>query len=173
MPDVRAPGFPSLAELEALAGAKVPPEIWDYIQGGAGEERTMRANRLAFERQSLRPRMLTDVPSIDPTTTILGQRVSVPFFVAPMAYQASVHPDGEVGTAVACQAARVLAVFSTLASHSFAQVACFAIASSAGLTTPRPLASPKVLARNCHRPAITLSPRFSPGIKPMTLTARE
>src|SRR5579863_6834592 len=110
MPQDRTHGFQNLGELEAVAGASVPPEIWDYIQGGAGEERTLRANRTAFERRSLYPRVLQDVASIDPTTTILGQRVSVPFFVCPMAYQAAVHPDGETGTAMACSAARVLAI---------------------------------------------------------------
>ncbi|MCI4366470.1 MAG: alpha-hydroxy-acid oxidizing protein [Thermoplasmata archaeon] len=126
MADPRVETFRSLSDLEALAGTKVRPEIWDYIQGGAGEERTLRGNRLAFDRHPLHPRLLAGVSTIDPTTTILGQRVSAPFFVCPMSYQAAVHPDGEAGTAKACESARVLGIFSTLTSHSIGQIAAAA-----------------------------------------------
>jgi 4-hydroxymandelate oxidase len=126
MPTSVPSSFASLSELESIAAARTAPGIWDYIQGAAGEERTLRANRGAFERRALRPRLLADVSLIDPTTTVLGQKVSVPFFVSPTAYQASVHPEGESGTATACSAARVLAVFSTLSSHSLTQIAAAA-----------------------------------------------
>ncbi|HTT26161.1 MAG TPA: alpha-hydroxy acid oxidase, partial [Thermoplasmata archaeon] len=126
MPADRPPGFHTLADLESFAGSRVPPEIWDYIQGGAGEERTLRANRRTFEARTLFPRVLSGVRSVDPTTTILGHRVSAPFFASPTAYQGAIHPDGESGTARACQSAGILGIYSTLASHSIGQVAAAA-----------------------------------------------
>src|SRR5579863_9100694 len=108
----------SLGELEASAANRLPPAIWDYVAGGAGEERTVRANRAAFRARTLQPRVLSDVRSIDLTTTLLGTRVRLPVFVAPTAYQASIHPEGEAGTARGAHERGVLATFSTLSSLS-------------------------------------------------------
>ncbi len=93
------------------------------MDGGAGEEHTLRANRDSFSRQILRPRALAGLTSVDLSTTILGTRVDVPFFVCPMAYQASVHSDGELATARAAAGAGALAIFSTLSSASLEAIA--------------------------------------------------
>lgn len=122
-------GFQALSDLERLAASRLPSAIWDYVQGGSGEERTLFANRDAFHRRSLRPRILAGVSSIDPTTTLLGTPVRWPFFVAPTAYQGHIHPDGERATAAAAANAGVLAAFSTLSSVSLEEIAA---ASGAG-----------------------------------------
>lgn len=116
-------GFVSLGDLEEAASRKVPPALWNYVQGGAAEETTLRDNRAAFLRRTLRPRVLVDLTEVDPTTSILGTRVNAPFFVCPTAYHGSIHPDGEPGTARAASAAGVLAVFSTLSSFSLEEIA--------------------------------------------------
>jgi 4-hydroxymandelate oxidase len=123
-------GFRTLSDLERSAEARTPSAIWDYIQGGSGEERTLSANREAFRRRTLRPRILVDVSELDPTTTLLGHRVAAPFFVAPTAYQGQIHPDGERATAVASAEAGLLAVFSTLSTFSLEEIA------TAGRTGP-------------------------------------
>ncbi|MGP8077832.1 MAG: alpha-hydroxy acid oxidase [Thermoplasmata archaeon] len=123
MPVDAAAEIPTLAELEEAASRRVPPEIWAYIQGGAGEERTLRANREAFVRAVLRPRVLQGVTELDLRTTMLGRTVAAPFFISPMAYQAKVHPDGEAGVAVAATGAGLLAVYSTLSSRSLEEIA--------------------------------------------------
>lgn len=117
------PAFRTLLELEAAAAAKVDPSVWAYVQTGAGDERTLRWNREAFERRALRPRVLVDVTPMDLRTTILGRQYEAPFFIAPMAYQAKLHPDGEVGLARAAGQAGVLANFSTLSSRSLEEIA--------------------------------------------------
>src|SRR5208282_1723697 len=119
-------GFRTLSDLEKVAEARTSPGIWDYIQGGAGEERTLRENLEAFRRRTLVPRVLVDVSTIDPTTALLGAPVSVPFYVAPTAYQGQIHPDGERATARAAAAAGVLAMFSTLSTSSLEEVAAAA-----------------------------------------------
>ncbi|MDE1820586.1 MAG: alpha-hydroxy-acid oxidizing protein [Euryarchaeota archaeon] len=116
-------GFATLSDLEASARAKVIDPVWAYVQGGAGEERTLRANREAFERTWLRPRVLVDVSSVDAATSFLGTRSSVPFFVAPTAFQGLVHPDAEAATARAAASAGVLAVFSTVTTLSMEAIA--------------------------------------------------
>jgi 4-hydroxymandelate oxidase len=116
-------GFASLGELEALAESKLPPEVWAYVAGGAGEETAMRANRDAFHQRTLRPRVLTGVSTIDLRTRILSQVVSAPFFLAPTAYQGLLHPDAELASARAAQAAGLLAVESTLSTRSLEEIA--------------------------------------------------
>lgn len=119
-------GFLSLGDLEEAASRKIPPALWDYIQGGAAEETTLHDNRAAFRRRTLRSRVLVDVTEIDPTTTILGAPVNAPFFVCPTAYHGSIHPDGEKGTARAASAAGVIAAFSTLSTASLEEIAAAA-----------------------------------------------
>jgi 4-hydroxymandelate oxidase len=116
-------GFPTLADLERVAAERVPDRVWAYIQTGAGEERSLEANRAAFRRWSLRPRVLSDVTSVDLRSRILGREVDAPLFVAPMAYQREVHPEGEEGVARAAEDARVLSIFSTLSSASLEEIA--------------------------------------------------
>jgi 4-hydroxymandelate oxidase len=123
------PEFPPLDALEAAASTRVPEEIWAYIQTGAGEERTLRANREAFARATVRPRVLRGVAELDLRSRMLERPVSAPFFIAPTAYQAKVHPDGEAGMARSASAEGILAVFSTLSSHSLEEIA---VASGSG-----------------------------------------
>ncbi len=113
----------TLAELEEEGARHVTDAIWAYIQGGAGAEHTVRENAAAFGRWSLCPRAFVDVQEIDLRTEILGRRVAVPFFVAPMAYQGQVHPDGERAVARAAGRENVLAAYSTLSSCSLEEIA--------------------------------------------------
>ncbi len=115
--------FRTLGDLETDAAGAVAEAVWGYIQGGSGDEETLRGNREAFRRWTLRPRMLADVRAVDLRTTILGSPVRAPFFVAPTAYHGAIHPDGERGTARAAGKAGVLAVFSTLSSAPLEAIA--------------------------------------------------
>lgn len=114
--------FRTLSELEAAASRRVTEHVWAYIQGGAGDERTMRANENAFRRWFLRPRVLVDVSSVDIRSRILGRSVNAPFFISPMAYQAEVHPEGELAVARSASERNVLAVYSTLSSAPFEEI---------------------------------------------------
>ncbi len=116
-------GFVTLSDLEEVASKKVGAPAWAYVQGGAGEERTLRANREAFQRWTLRPRVLVDVTALDLTAKVLNEKVSAPFYISAAASQGILHPDGEAGTARAASAANVLAMFSTLSTLSLEQIA--------------------------------------------------
>lgn len=116
-------GFLTLSDLEEAAAKKVSEPVWAYVQCGAGEEHTLRANREAFQRRTLRPRVLVDVTNLDPTTTILGERVSAPFYVTATASQGILHLDAEALTARAASKAGILAMFSSLSSLSLEKIA--------------------------------------------------
>jgi len=109
-----------------LARATLPRPVWDYLAGGAGDEVTVRANRAAFRRLALRPRVLTGVHSPQLHTTLLGSPASMPIGVAPMAYHCLAHADGEAGTVRAAGAEGVITVVSTFASQSLEEVAAAA-----------------------------------------------
>ncbi|MFI9100868.1 aminotransferase class I/II-fold pyridoxal phosphate-dependent enzyme [Streptomyces fildesensis] len=113
----------SIAEYAERARSRTDPGVWDFIEGGAGGERTLAANREAFERVRLRPRVLTGTAEPDLSTTILGRRWAAPLGVAPLAYHTLMHPDGEVATARAAGAAGLPVVVSTFAGRSFEDIA--------------------------------------------------
>ena len=113
----------TLGDLERRAEAALPPEVWAYVSGGASEERALRGNRDAFHRRTLRPRRLTDVTSIDTTTTILDVPVAAPFFVSPVARQGLVHPEAELAVARAASERHLLSVYSTLSTRSLEEIA--------------------------------------------------
>jgi lactate 2-monooxygenase len=110
-------------EWEARAAATLEPGPFGYIAGGAGEEGTMRANREAFDRRRLRPRMLTGNVERDLSVEILGTRSPFPFFLAPVGVLSIAHPDGELAPAQSAAEAGVPFVLSTAASHSLEEVA--------------------------------------------------
>jgi 4-hydroxymandelate oxidase len=119
-------GFLTLGDLEAAAAAKVADDVWAFVQGGAGEETTLRANRDAFHQRTLRPRVLTGVDSLSLGTSLLGDPVRAPFFLAPTAYQGLLHPDAECATARAAEDAGIAAWFSTLSTCSLEEIAAAA-----------------------------------------------
>jgi len=123
MDDELQVGFSTLSDLEEAAAKKADRAAWAYIQGGAGEEWTMRANREAFHRRTLRPRVLVNVETLEIGTTLLGTRTSAPFYVAPTASHGLVYPDAEAATARAASNAGIIAAFSTLSSISLEDIA--------------------------------------------------
>jgi isopentenyl diphosphate isomerase/L-lactate dehydrogenase-like FMN-dependent dehydrogenase len=115
-----------VADYERLAEERVPPEVWCYYAGGAGDEVTLRANREAFGRWRFRPRVLVDVAEVTTEIEVLGTRVSMPILVAPTALHSLLTPDGECATARACAAAGTLMCVSTITTRRHAEIAAAA-----------------------------------------------
>lgn len=116
----------TLGDLEQVAARSLEPSVWGYVQGGAGAERTSRANEVAFRRWVLLPEPLSGVREVDLSTSVLGTPVSAPFFVAPTAYHRELHPGGEGATAAAASRLGVLGVYSTLSSQALEAIAAAA-----------------------------------------------
>ena len=91
-------------DLERLARETLPERAANYVFAGAGTEDTMRANREAFDRWRIVPRMLRDATTRDLSTTVLGTTMPAPVLTAPVGVQSIVHPDGELATARAAAA---------------------------------------------------------------------
>ncbi|MFE1315874.1 aminotransferase class I/II-fold pyridoxal phosphate-dependent enzyme [Streptomyces sp. NPDC058755] len=111
------------AEYEVLARLRLEPAVWDFLAGGAGEERTLAANQAVFDRVRLRPRVLTGGGTPTTATRILGRDWSLPLAIAPLAYHTLAHPDGEVATARGAGRLGVPLVVSTFASRTFESIA--------------------------------------------------
>lgn len=113
----------TLADFRRAARRRLPKMAWDYYRSGADAQATLKANRRAFARWELWPRVLVDVGERPLGTTVLGTPVSMPVLIAPTAYQKLAHPDGELAVARAAAAAGVVYCVSTLATTSLEEVA--------------------------------------------------
>ncbi len=113
----------SVADLRAVARRRLPRGVFDYIDGGAEDERTAMANVEAFARVSFRPRVLTGSDQVDSSTTLLGRRLPIPLVLAPTGFTRIADPDGELAVARAAERVGVPYVLSTLGTRSIEEVA--------------------------------------------------
>jgi 4-hydroxymandelate oxidase len=125
----------NLFEYERCAAQQLSTMAWDYYASGAWDEITLKDNRAAFERFRLRPRVLVDVSDRTMNITVLGQPLTLPILIAPMAFQCLAHPDGELATAKAAAQMGTVMVLSTLSTKSLEAVATVSQA-SAGAPNP-------------------------------------
>lgn len=122
MPQAELP-HPWADELQVAAEQRLGPAIAGFLDGGAGGERTLVANREAFDRYRLRPRVLVDVAEVQLRTELLGVPLDVPLLVAPMGTHQLVHPDAELATTAAARSAGLGVIASTAASRTLEQIA--------------------------------------------------
>ena len=95
----------SVADLRAIARRRLPRGVFDYLDGGAEDERTLAANEAAFAAVGWRPRVLNEVEDIDVGSTLLGQPLAYPLVLAPVGFPRLLHPDGELAVARAAERA--------------------------------------------------------------------
>jgi L-lactate dehydrogenase (cytochrome) len=118
----------AVADLRTIARRRLPRGVFDYIDGGAEDERTLAGNAAAYARVTFRPRVLRDVGAVDPATTLLGRRLRLPLVLAPTGFTRIADPDGELAVARAAARAGLPYTLSTLGTRSIEEVA----AASAG-----------------------------------------
>ncbi|KAG2646813.1 hypothetical protein PVAP13_2KG553500 [Panicum virgatum] len=112
----------NVREYQELAKKALPKMHYDYINGGAEDEYTLRENIAAYGRILLRPRVLIDVSKIDMSTTLLGYNMSSPIIVAPTGAHKLANPEGEVATARAAAACKTVMVLSFSSSCKIEEV---------------------------------------------------
>jgi len=117
------PEFASLSDFEPAAKQKVSHMAWEFFNGAAADEITMRWNLEAYQRIRLKPRVLVDVSKIDTRITLFGQEHAWPILLAPTAYHKLAHPEGELATARGAGAAGATMVVSTMATTSIEDIA--------------------------------------------------
>jgi lactate 2-monooxygenase len=109
--------------LEQKAKEILPPRAFDYVAGGAGGEETVRANRDAFYRWRIMPRMLRDVSRRDASIELLGARLPAPILLGPVGVQSILHGEAEIATGRAAASLGIPFVLSTAASRTIESVA--------------------------------------------------
>lgn len=112
-----------VADLRRVAKRRLPFGVFDYIDGGAEDERTLGRNSSAFGRIEFRPRVLNDVSQIDTTTTLLGKPVPFPLALSPTGFTRIAHSQGELAVARAAQRAGIPYSLSTMGTRSIEEVA--------------------------------------------------
>ena len=118
----RLSGAASVADLRSIARRRLPGGCFDYIDGGAEDERTLAANVDAFARTGFRPRVLRGLETIDTTTSILGASSELPLVFAPTGFSRIADPQGELAVARAAARAGIPYTLSTLGTRSIEEV---------------------------------------------------
>jgi L-lactate dehydrogenase (cytochrome) len=120
---VRAPHVVNIADLRRAAKRRLPRAVFDYIDGGADREVTLRENCSAFDAVTFRPRCAVATPSCDLQTTVLGMKLSMPLLLAPVGSSRMFYPRGEEVAARAAGQAGTAYILSTLSGCLLEDVA--------------------------------------------------
>nr|XP_010992757.2 hydroxyacid oxidase 1 [Camelus dromedarius] len=112
-----------VSDYEQHAKSVLQKSIYDYYKSGANDQETLADNIAAFSRWKLYPRMLRNVAEIDLSTSVLGQRISMPICVGATAMQCMAHVDGELATVRACRSLGTGMMLSSWATSSIEEVA--------------------------------------------------
>lgn len=106
----------------AVAHSILKPDAWAYYSSGADDEISMRENHNAFHRIWLKPRVMVNVQNVDPSTTMLGTKTSLPLYITATALGKLGHPDGEVCLTKAAKTRGIIQMIPTLASCAFDEI---------------------------------------------------
>ena len=112
----------NIEDLRELARRRVPRIVFNYIDGGAEAEWTLRENRRAFDAVTFRPRHAVAVPTCDLRTSVLGIELSMPLLLAPVGYLRVMHPGGEIAAARSAGRAGVGMILSTVSGYRLEDV---------------------------------------------------
>jgi len=119
----RLAGCHDIADLRATGRRLIPRPVFDYVDGGADEELSLRANTEAFRQFQFQPRTLVNVSKPDLSTVLLDSALPLPLVLAPTGYTRMMHPGGEVAVARAAQAHGLPYTLSTMATTTIESVA--------------------------------------------------
>ncbi|MFN0072386.1 MAG: alpha-hydroxy acid oxidase [Chloroflexota bacterium] len=115
----------TIEDLRLRARRRLPRAVFDFVDGGAEDESTLKANRAAFERVTFRPRVLVDVSRREHASTVLGESLTAPIILAPTGLAGLVAPRGEI---LAARVAARRGLRFTLSTHSMASIEDVAVA---------------------------------------------
>jgi L-lactate dehydrogenase (cytochrome) len=113
----------TIDDLRRLARRRLPRAVFDFVEGGAGDEQTVVRNRAAFERLLFQPKVLVDVSKREQATVVFGNRIETPVLLSPTGMAGLCWPKGEVAAARAAHEAGTIYTLSTHSSCSIEEVA--------------------------------------------------
>jgi L-lactate dehydrogenase (cytochrome) len=117
-----APRVVNIEDLRRMARRRLPRAVFDYVDGGAGDEVTLRENCRAFQDVALRPRHAVALEKCDLRTRVLGHDISFPAILAPVGYSRLMHPAGELAAARAAGQFGTAFILSTVSGHKLETV---------------------------------------------------
>src|SRR5580693_1475437 len=119
---ISSPRVVNIEDLRRRAERRLPRAVFDYLDGGAESETSLRENNRAFESVKFRPRNAMAVPQCDLRTKVLGAELSFPAILAPIGYSRLIHPAGEVAASRGAGAAGTAYILSTISGHKMEDV---------------------------------------------------
>ena len=119
---VASPRVVSIEDFRAIAHRRVPKSVFDYLDGGAEGEVTLRENCRVYGDVTFRPRHAVAFADCNLCTRVLGFDLALPFLLAPVGYSRLMHPVGEVGAARAAGNAGTAYILSTISGHKLEDV---------------------------------------------------
>src|SRR5580698_2253839 len=119
---VASPRVVCISDFRAIAERRVPRSVFDYLDGGAEGEVTLRENCRIYEDVTFRPRHAVAFANCNLRTRVLGFDIALPFLLAPVGYSRLMHPVGEVGAARAAGNAGTAYILSTISGHRLEDV---------------------------------------------------
>jgi isopentenyl diphosphate isomerase/L-lactate dehydrogenase-like FMN-dependent dehydrogenase len=119
---VASPKVVCVDDFRPIARARIPRPVFDYLDGGAEGEVTLRENCRVFNDVTFRPRHAVALSDCSLCTTVLGFNLSLPFMLAPVGYSRLMHPGGEVAAARAAGRAGTAYILSTISGHKLEDV---------------------------------------------------
>jgi L-lactate dehydrogenase (cytochrome) len=117
-----SPRVINIHDLRHLAQRRLPKVVFDYLDGGAESEVTLRENCRVFDDVTFRPRQAVAIPECDLRTLVLSADLAFPAILAPIGYSRLMHPGGEVAAAAAAEEAGLAYTLSTISGHKLENI---------------------------------------------------
>jgi isopentenyl diphosphate isomerase/L-lactate dehydrogenase-like FMN-dependent dehydrogenase len=117
MTNLAAPKVVNIHDLRRLARARLPDAVFDYLDGAADDEVTLKDSTRAFREVLFKPRFAVATPACDLGVTVLGQKLDLPFVLAPIGYSRLMHPRGELAASRAAGNNGTAYILSTMSGH--------------------------------------------------------
>ena len=142
--------FATLSEIIEAARCVLPADVLDFLEGGAGEERTLRDNRAAFHNWNFAPRVMTGCRTPELSTSLLGIPLAIPVLTAPFGADGLFHPQGQCAVARANAAEGVASIVPEAGTYSFEAVA-EAAPDAARIAQLHPMGAPEHFVKMLRR----------------------
>jgi L-lactate dehydrogenase (cytochrome) len=120
--NLASPRVVNIKDLRRLARARLPDAVFDYLDGAADDEVTLKDSERAFREVIFKPRFAVATPTCDLGVTVLGHRLDVPFMLGPIGYSRMMHPRGELAASAAAGRHGTAYILSTLSGHKLEDV---------------------------------------------------
>src|SRR6201989_3416 len=117
-----SPKIIHVKDLRRLARARLPDAVFDYLDGAADDEMTLKDSERALREVYLKPRFAVATPACDLSVTVLGQKLALPFLLGPIGYSRLMHPRGELAASRAAGLNGTGYILSTMSGHTIQNV---------------------------------------------------